>query len=56
MLKSRTQLTLLYKGKVHANIDGNEQAHKLAKDGTKKDHMNLYILHHFTYKKNHGLD
>ena len=38
MLKSRTQPTTIYKVKAHANIDGNEQADQLAKDGTKKEY------------------
>lgn len=33
MLQFHTQLTRLYKVKVHANIDGNKQAHNLVKKG-----------------------
>jgi ribonuclease HI len=36
MLKKRTQLTTLHKVKTHINIDGNEQAGQLAKNGAKK--------------------
>ena len=36
MLKSRIQPTSIYKVKAHINIDGNEQADQLAKQGTKK--------------------
>ena len=33
MLKNRTQPTTIYKVKVHTNIDGNEQADQLTKEG-----------------------
>ena len=36
MLKSRTQPTTINKVKAHKNIEGNEQADLLAKEGTKK--------------------
>ncbi len=36
MLKQRTQPTTIGKVKAHINIEGNEQADKLAKNGTKK--------------------
>ena len=36
MLKSRTQPTTIYKVKAHTNIDINEKAYILAKNGTKK--------------------
>ena len=36
MLKKRTQPTTIYKVKAHINIDGNEKAYKLAKEGAKK--------------------
>jgi len=36
MLKWRTQPTTIYKVKVYVQIDGNEQADQLAKNGTKK--------------------
>jgi len=36
MLKNRTQPTTIYKVKAHTNIDGNEQADQLAKQGAKK--------------------
>jgi ribonuclease HI len=36
MLKSRTQPTTIYKVKTYKNIDGNEQANQLAKQGAKK--------------------
>ena len=38
MLKSRTQSTTLNKVKAHINIEGNEQADILAKNGTKKQY------------------
>ena len=60
-LKSHTQPTTIYKVKAHTNIDGNEQADILAKNGTKNiyinslpNHMSLHILHHTTFKKTHG--
>ena len=40
MLQSRTQITTLHKVRAHANIDGNEQADKLAKEGREKSHKN----------------
>ena len=49
MLKSRTQLTTLYKVKAHINIEGNKQADKLAKEGTKKE----YIFASKTYEFAH---
>jgi len=36
MLKNRTQPTTIYKVKAHININGNEQADQLAKNGAKK--------------------
>ena len=36
MLKNRTQLTTIYKVKAHINIEGNEKADTLAKEGLKK--------------------
>jgi ribonuclease HI len=62
MLKSRTQLTTIYKVKAHTNITGNKHADQLAKNGTKKNtdsptkHTNLHIPHHSTTKKTNSLD
>ena len=43
MLQSHTQITTLHKVRAHANIDGNEQADKLAKQGCEFDHViNIY--------------
>ena len=36
MLENRTQFTTIYKVKAHINIEGNEKADTLAKDGLKK--------------------
>ena len=38
MLLGRTQITTIHKVRAHANIDGNEQADKLAKRGRKLEH------------------
>ena len=62
MLKQRTQPTTIGKVKAHTNIEGNEHAYKLAKNGTKNDtaslpnHMTLHILHHTSFKKTHDVD
>ena len=40
MLQNRTQITTLHKVQAHANIAGNEQADKLAKEGREKTHKN----------------
>lgn len=45
MLHSRTQTTTLHKIRAHANIDGNEQAYKLAKLGCKLDHQDGIAPH-----------
>ena len=38
MLQRRTQPTTMYKIRAHANIEGNEKADKLAKEGREKGH------------------
>jgi hypothetical protein len=40
ILRSHTQPTTLHKVRAHPNIDGNEQAHALAKRGRKLDNEN----------------
>ena len=40
MILNRTQITTFHKVRAHANIDGNEQADKLAKEGREKSHKN----------------
>ena len=37
LLQQRTQPTTLYKVRAHANIEGNEKADELAKEGRKKN-------------------
>ena len=46
-----TQPTILYKVQAHANIEGNEKADKLAKEGRDKEHtdaINPYKFAHST--------
>jgi ribonuclease HI len=38
LLQNRTQPITLYKVRAHVNIDGNEQANKLAKEGLELEH------------------
>jgi hypothetical protein len=40
LLQNRAQPITLYKVRAHVNIDGNEQADKLAKEGLELDHRN----------------
>lgn len=60
VLQSHTQITTLLKVRAHANIDGNEQADKLAKRGCKLDHniaIEAYVHAHpppTTSKKSGG--
>ena len=49
LLQNRTQPTTLYKVRAHANIDGNEQANKLAKEGNLKSHSNAHMPHKFAH-------
>lgn len=58
MLKTQTQPTTIYKVKTLNNIDGNEQAHQLAKKTAPKRNidllpnlMSLHILQHHTIIK-----
>jgi ribonuclease HI len=47
LLQNRTQPITLYKVRAHVNIDGNEQADKLAKEGLELDHRNaMYPYEH----------
>ena len=41
LLQQTTQPTTLYKVRAHANIEGNEKADKLAKEGREKDTLML---------------
>jgi hypothetical protein len=49
MLKTRTQPTTIYKVKAHINIEGNEQADALAKNGTKKIYRFASKPHEFVH-------
>ena len=49
LLQQRTQPTTLYKIRAHANIEGNEQAHELAKEGKKKEHTDAINPHEFAH-------
>ena len=49
LLQQQTQPTSLYKVRVHANIESNEQAHQLAKDGRDKDHQDANNPHKFAH-------
>ena len=59
MLQTRTHTTNLYKVRAHVNIQGNEEADKLAKIGPEKiqEQQNTYTnkltLHHFITKGTH---
>ena len=49
MLKKRTQTTTIYKVKAHTNIEGNEQADALAKNGIKKQYKFTSKPHEFAH-------
>ena len=49
LLQQRTQPTSLYKVRAHANIDGNEKADELAKEGRDKDYHNAALPHEFAH-------
>ena len=49
LLQQRTQPTTLYKIQAHANIEGNEKADKLAKEGREKERTNVINSHKFAY-------
>ena len=60
MLKNCTQTTTFYKVKAHTNIEGNEQADVLAKNGiinntdSLQNHTSLHIPLHITFIKIYG--
>ena len=45
LLQNRSQHITLYKIRAHINVDGNEQAYKLAKEGLCLPHEN--VIHPF---------
>jgi hypothetical protein len=47
LLQNRTQPITLYKVRAHVNIDGNEQADKLAKEGLELKHM--IVIHSYEH-------
>ena len=49
LLQQRTQPTTLYKVQVHANIEGNEKAKELAKEGREKEHTDAINPHKFAH-------
>ena len=49
MLQRRTQPTTMYKVRAHANIESNEKADKLAKEGREKGHYDAINLHEFAH-------
>ena len=49
LLQQRTQPTTLYKVRVHANIEGNEKADELAKEGREKGHIDAINPHEFAH-------
>ena len=49
LLQQRTQSTMLYKVKAHANIEENEKADKLAIIGREKGHHDAILPHEFAH-------
>ena len=49
LLQKRTQSTTLYKVQAHANIEGNEKADELAKEGRGKGHIDAINPHEFAH-------
>ena len=49
LLQERIQPTTVYKVRAHANIEGNENAHKLAKEGREKEHTDAINPHKFVH-------
>ena len=49
LLQQRTQPTTLYKVRVHTNIEGNEKADELAKEGREKEHTDVINPHEFAH-------
>ena len=49
LLQQRTQPTTLYKVQTHANIEGNEKADELAKEGREKEHTDAINPHEFAH-------
>ena len=48
-LQQRTQPTTLYKVQAHTNIEGNEKADELAKEGREKEHIDAINPHEFAH-------
>jgi ribonuclease HI len=46
-LQNQTQPITLYKVRAHVNIDGNEQADKLAKEGLEFEH--IIVIHPYEH-------
>ena len=49
LLQQRTQPTTLYNVRAHANIEGNEKADELAKEGREKEHTDAINPHEFAH-------
>ena len=49
LLQQRFQPITLYKVRTHANIEGNEKAYELAKEGREKEHIDAINPHKFAH-------
>ena len=49
LLQQTTQPTTLYKVQAHTNIEGNEKADELAKEGREKEHIDANNPHEFVH-------
>ena len=49
LLQQKTQPTTLYKVRAHTNIEGNEKADELAKEGREKEHIDAINPHKFAH-------
>ena len=49
LLQQTTQPTTLYKVRAHTNIEGNEKANELAKEGREKEHIDTNNPHKFAH-------
>ena len=49
LLQQRTQPTILYKLRAHANIEGNEKTDNLAKEGREKEYIDAINPHKFAH-------
>ena len=49
LLQQRTQSSTLYKVQAHANIERNEKAEELAKEGREKEHIDAINPHEFAH-------